>query len=335
MAERIDGVLSELLAAQASKEDAAPASEIVPNTESAPAEGGDNADKGENNPEAATNGALPESVGEAPMSAEEDAPEGGEVPPREAIDPRIEAIAKATESIDGLRSENRQLRQMLTQMQGAIQQMQKAQAEANQKNEETIASTVLEAPPSFDFEQAQFLDDEERKTVLSQYGTAMAEYAKKSVMKEIQPIVEQYQRQTKEAEDAAVKNKIAASGKLAGFVEDGEQIEKIIRSTPELSSMPPEKKYILGYVINRGVKAMNAPSEAPETVEQLVARVIANPEAMKAIEKERAAKIAAANKSAPPIAASQGQNNAPAVAPNPPQTMEEARERAKRMFWKR
>ena len=53
---------------------------------------------------------------------------------------------------------------------------------------------------------------------------------------------------------------------------------------------------------------------------------------MKAIEKERVARIAAANRQAPPVAASQGQSNAPAVAQNAPQDFNEARARARKIF---
>ena len=233
--------------------------------------------------------------------------------------------------VNGLRGENQQLRAALQQMRQQMLNQQKAQQEANRANEEKIASAVLE-PPKLDFNQVQYMNDEERNAALAQYNNAVADYAKRSVMKDLQPIVDQYNRQTKEAADAAVKNQLMGSGKFEGFSENSDQIEKIVRSTPGLSELPPEIKYALGYVINRGVQSMNAKPAPPETAEQLVARVMNNPEAMKALEKQRVTKIAQANKAAPPVAASQGQNNAPAVAPNPPQNLDEARARARKIF---
>lgn len=333
MAERIDGVLAELLAAQENSEPM-PA---TPNTESAPQGGeGELADPtaseeaAEASVEAAENGGEGNAP-EAPGTAEEGNGESGEVPPTPTPPQPINELAKITEEIGNLRRQNAQLQAMMMQMQKAAVQTQNAQKEANQRNEEAVASAILE-PPVLDFEQVQYLGDAERQKALSSYGTAVAEYTKASLMKELQPIVDQYHRQTKEAADTAVKHQMAGSGRFEGFTEDAEQIEKIIATTPGLSDLPPETKYALGYVINRGVKAMNAKPAAPETAEELVAKVLNNPEAMKAIEKQRAAKIAAAGKGAPTLGASQGQSSAPAVAQNPPQTLSEARERAFKMF---
>ena len=326
MAERLDGVLSELLAAQANEP--APTPEEVPNTEPA-AEGGNEAVT-----EGTTETAMTEEAevpAETPITEEQATEESDEVSQIPAPDPQIEALAKATEALNGVRGENEQLRAMLQQMQQAMMQQQQAQQEANKANEEAIASATLE-PPTLDFERVQYLDDAERTAELSKYYNAMAEYTRQVVMKDLQPVVDQYNRQTKEAADAAVKNQLISSGRFEGFNEDAAQIDKIISSTPGLSDLPPETKYALGYVINRGVKAMNAKPAAPETTEQLVARVLKNPEAMKAIEKERVTKLAQANKSAPPIAASQGQSNAPAISPNPPKTLDEARAKALKIF---
>ena len=326
MAERLDGVLSELLAAQANEP--APTPEEVPNTEPA-AEGGNDAVT-----EGTTETAMTEEAevpADAPITEEQVTAENGGVPQTPVVDPQIDALAKATEALTASQAEVGQLRAMIEQMQNMMMQQQKAQHEANKANEEAIASATLE-PPTLDFEKVQYLDDAERTAELSKYYNAMADYTRKVVMQDLQPVVDQYNRQTKEAADAAVKNQLIGSGKFEGFNEDAEQIEKIIHSTPGLSELPPETKYALGYVINRGVKAMNAKPVAPETTEELVAKVLKNPEAMKAIEKDRVTKLAQANKSAPPIAASQGQTNAPAISPNPPKTFDEARAKAWKIF---
>ncbi len=328
MAERLDGVLSELLAAQ--ENEPAPTPEEVPNTEPA-AEGGNEASSEGTAEEANTENAGAEAPEVPPTTEDLGTAENGGAPQTPALDPQIDALARATEALNGVRGENEQLRAMVTQMREMMMQMQKSQQEANQANEEAIAKAVLE-PPVLDFNAVQYLDDEARSKAMAEYHNAVAEYTKQGVMKDLQPIVDQYNRQTKEAADAAVRNQLIGSGRFEGFSEDAAQIEKIIRSTPGLADLPPETKYALGYVINRGVKAMNAKPAAPETAEELVAKVLKNPEAMKAIEKERVSKIAQANKSAPPVAASQGQNNAPAVSPNPPKNLDEARAKAKKIF---
>ena len=331
MAERLDGVLSELLAAQANEPSPTPE---VPNTDPA-AEGGNETIPEEVQSDDISSESTPDEVQTeeeiSPIPAEETPAESGEVPQMPTVDPQIDALAKATEALTASQAEVGQLRAMMEQMQNLMMQQQKAQQEANKANEEAIASATLE-PPTLDFERVQYLDDAERTAELSKYYNAMAEYTRQVVMKDLQPVVDQYNRQTKEAADAAVKNQLISSGRFEGFSDEAEHIENIIRSTPGLAELPPETKYALGYVINRGVKAMNAKPAAPETTEQLVARVLKNPEAMKAIEKERVTKLAQANKSAPPIAASQGQSNAPAISPNPPKTLDEARAKALKIF---
>ena len=331
MAERLDGVLSELLAAQANEPSPTPE---VPNTDPA-AEGGNETIPEEVQSDDISSEGTPDEVQTeeeiSPIPAEEAPAESGEVPQMPTVDPQIDALAKATEALTASQAEVGQLRAMMEQMREMMTQQQKAQQEANKANEEAIASATLE-PPTLDFERVQYLSDDERSEELRKYNNAMAEYTRQTIMKELQPMVDQYQKQTKEAENAAVKNQLISSGKFKGFAEEAEHIESIIRSTPALANLAPEQRYALGYVINRGVQAMNAKPAAPETVEQLVAKVLQNPEAMKAIEKERVTKLAQANKSAPPIAASQGQSNAPAISPNPPKTLDEARAKALKIF---
>ena len=322
MAERIEDVLSELMAAQGNAP--APASEA----QASPAEGGEETPDGIP-AEGAEDGETEPTV---PATEEPMADEGGEVPPAPTVDPQVDALARTTEEIQSLRGQNEQLGRALGEMQQMLRQMQEQTKEANRANEEAVEKAVLTPPAPPDFNSVQYLDDGERLRAISEYGAAMADYTRQSVMKELQPIVDQYHRQTKEAEDAAVKNQLLASGQLQGFSEDMAQIDKIVSSTPGLAELAPEVKYTLAYVINRGVKAMNAKPAEAETAEQLVAKVMQNPEALKAIEKERVAKIAAVNKNAPPIAASQGQGNAPAVAQNPPQNFNEARARARKFF---
>lgn len=322
MAERVEDVLSELMAAQAN------APVPAPEAQTSPAEGGETTPDG-NPAEGAEAGETDPTV---PAPAEPVADEGGEAPPAPAADPQTEALARTAEEIEALRGQNAQLSQALGEMQQMLRQLQAQALEANRANEQAVEEAVLEPPVLPDLGSVQYQDDVDRVRALNAYGTAMADYTRKSVMRELQPIVDQYQRQTREAEDAAVKNQLLSSGRFDGMSEDMAQIDKIAATTPGLAELPPETRYTLAYIINRGVKAMNAKPAEAETAEQLVAKVMQNPDALKAIEKERVAKVATANKSAPPIAASQGQSNAPAVAPNPPQDFNEARARARKIF---
>lgn len=323
MAERLDDVLAELMASQGD-EPAMTTDEAQP-TEPAPAEGGNEA------PAEETSG---EPMAEEPPAESSENPVGqadSASPTPPTADPRMEAILRSTEAVESLRNENAQLREAMARMQQMTAQTQQAAQEANRANEEAVVAAVLK-PPVLDFNSVQYLGEDERKLAIEQYGSAMADYAKQSIMQELQPMVDHFKRQTKEAEDAAVRNQLGGQGGLEGFNDNIQQIENIIAHLPAIANLPADSRYALGYVINRGVQAMNAKPAEPESVDQLVAKVLQNPEAMKAIEKDRVARIAAANKQAPPVAASQGQSNAPAVAQNAPQDFNEARARARKIF---
>lgn len=319
MAERLDDVLTELLAQQSQEgTPSEPAPETTP------------AEAAQTEPTAEPEQAPTEP---APAPAEPAAEPAAPAPQAEA-NPGAELLSRIGSDYERMRQENEQLKDIVAQLKGVIPQFQNALQQQSQAAENTIVEEVIE-PPVFDVENVQYLSDDERRAATAKYSSAMADYARKTVlgevMKEMQPIVDNYKRQTAEAADMTARNRIRSSKGFEDFDDYGDAIDRIAANTPGFDGIDPEMKYALSYMINRGINAMNQKPET-ETTEMLVERVKNNPDALRALEEMRVKQVAEKNAAVPPVTASQGSATAPAVKPEPPQSLEEATERAYKML---
>lgn len=319
MAERLDDVLTELLAQQSQE-----------GTPSEPAPDTTPAEEAQTEPTAEPVQAPTEpAAAPAEPAAETAAPA-----PQAEANPGAELLNRIGSDYERMRQENEQLKDIVAQLKGVIPQFQNALQQQSQAAENTIVEEVIE-PPVFDVENVQYLSDDERRAATAKYSSAMADYARKTVlgevMKEMQPIVDNYKRQTAEAADMTARNRIRSSKGFEDFDDYGDAIDRIAANTPGFDGIDPEMKYALSYMINRGINAMSQKPET-ETTEMLVERVKNNPDALRALEEMRVKQVAEKNAAVPPVTASQGSATAPAVKPEPPQSLEEATERAYKML---
>lgn len=319
MAERLDDVLTELLAQQSQE-----GTPSEPAPETTPAEAAQTEPTAEPVQAPTEPAAAP-----AEPAAEPAAPA-----PQTEANPGAELLNRIGSDYERMRQENEQLKDIVAQLKGVIPQFQNALQQQSQAAENTIVEEVIE-PPVFDVENVQYLSDDERRAATAKYSSAMADYARKTVlgevMKEMQPIVDNYKRQTAEAADMTARNRIRSSKGFEDFDDYGDAIDRIAANTPGFDGIDPEMKYALSYMINRGINAMNQKPET-ETTEMLVERVKNNPDALRALEEMRVKQVAEKNAAVPPVTASQGSATAPAVKPEPPQSLEEATERAYKML---
>ena len=315
MAEGLDDVLTELLAQQSQE-----GTPSEPAPETTPAEAAQTEPTAE-----------PEQAPAEPTSAPA---EPAAPAPQTEANPGAELLNRIGSDYERMRQENEQLKDIVAQLKGVIPQFQNALQQQSQAAENTIVEEVIE-PPVFDVENVQYLSDDERREATAKYSSAMADYARKTVlsevMKEMQPIVDNYKRQTREAADMTARNRIRSSKGFEDFDDYGDAIDRIAANTPGFDGIDPEMKYALSYMINRGINAMNQKPET-ETTEMLVERVKKNPDALRALEEMRVKQVAEKNAAVPPVTASQGSATAPAVKPEPPQSLEEATERAYKML---
>ena len=315
MADRLDDVLTELLAQQSQE-----GTPSEPTPETTPAV-------------AAQTEPTAEPV-QAPTEPAAAPAEPAAPAPQAEANPGAELLNRIGSDYERMRQENEQLKDIVAQLKGVIPQFQNALQQQSQAAENTIVEEVIE-PPVFDVENVQYLSDDERREATAKYSSAMADYARKTVlsevMKEMQPIVDNYKRQTREAADMTARNRIRSSKGFEDFDDYGDAIDRIAANTPGFDGIDPEMKYALSYMINRGINAMNQKPET-ETTEMLVERVKKNPDALRALEEMRVKQVAEKNAAVPPVTASQGSATAPAVKPEPPQSLEEATERAYKML---
>lgn len=325
MAERLDDVLTELLSKQSAPEEA-PAEPAEGTPEAAPTE------------EAQAEQPIEETETQPAQAqpAEAQPTEAPAVPaqPTQAARPEETLLNRIGADYERMREENAQLKDIVAQLKGVIPQFQSALTQQSQEAEKAIVEKTIE-PPILDVENVQYMTDEERREATAKYSAAMADYTRQmvmgEVMKEMQPIVDNYKRQTREAADMTARNRIKSAKGFEDFDTYGDAIDRIAANTPGFDGIDPEMKYALSYMINRGITAMNQKPET-ETTEMLVERVKNNPDALRALEEMRVKQVAEKNAAVPPVTASQGQSSAPAVKPEPPQSLDEASERAYKML---
>lgn len=233
----------------------------------------------------------------------------------------LEAILRATEAYQKSQQENEQLKARLAEIESTLQQQ-------SQAAENNVVNQVMQ-PPKLNREGYEFLSDEEREQRESEYAAAMAEYTKSQVIREFSPALEYFQKQTKAAEYEAAKNALTSAPELSGIMDDRDGIDRVLSKTPELQNMDPQKQLLFAALINKGIKAVNTPTNTP-TPEQIAQQAIASPEVMKIIETKRAQDIANKNQGLPNIAVNSGMSSAQAMPQDKPKTWAEAYDRARK-----
>ena len=235
----------------------------------------------------------------------------------------MQLAARAAESMRVLQEENARLRAAVQQQGAQAQQM--AQAVVEDK------APKVPVMPVFDSSRMGYMDETARKSYEDQYGQQMAEYIRYQMAEELAPLRENYERQKAQAEREAAIGSLRNSGRMQGFDEALPQIERILEQMPSLAAeQDAQKRYTMGYLINRGLEAVNAPAQ--RAAADVAKEAMANPEVMRLIEAERARAAAEKNAAAVPQSASTGASTAPATPQNRPQNLGEARTLLQKAF---
>ena len=235
----------------------------------------------------------------------------------------MQLAARAAESMRVLQEENARLRAAVQQQGAQAQQM--AQAVVEDK------APKVPVMPVFDSSRMGYMDETARKSYEDQYGQQMAEYIRYQMAEELAPLRENYERQKAQAEREAAIGSLRNSGRMQGFDEALPQIERILEQMPSLAAeQDAQKRYTMGYLINRGLQAVNAPAQ--RAAADVAKEAMANPEVMRLIEAERARAASEKNAAAVPQSASTGASTAPATPQNRPQNLGEARTLLQKAF---
>lgn len=246
-------------------------------------------------------------------------------PTAQAVEQPTEQVT--TQSVDTsaqLMEIVRQQQAMIQQMQQQMQQQQSAMQQQSQLAEETVNQTMAEPEPypQFDFDAVRYLDSAAQQQAMMEWQKAVMERASKDavtqVMGEMQPIREQYETNRRIAEDDAARTAVFGDPRFSDFGDRREYIERVIANTPALQGASPTDKWVIGGLMDRGMRHQNAPS-----TQEIVEMAKANPEVMKTLMASQATEVANTQAGLPKISASAGMAQAQAIPENRPTNVKE------------
>lgn len=229
-----------------------------------------------------------------------------------------------------LEAQNAQLMQMIQQQQAIIQQLtaqnqQNSQAlqQQSQLAEEAVNKAMEPEPyPQLDWNAVRYMEAEQQDQAVRQWQQAMMERvtrdAVEQAMGQMAPIREQYEANRRMAENDAARVAVFGDPRFADFADRRDSIEQVISATPALQGLAPTERYVIGGLMDRGLRHANAP-----TTEEILTMARANPDVMKALAAQQATEMAQAQAGVPKIAASSGMAQAQAIPENRPKSVKE------------
>jgi hypothetical protein len=232
--------------------------------------------------------------------------------------------------IQRLQQAEAQNAQLMAQAQQAQQTVQE-QSQAAQGAVEMATSQPSVTIPVLDFNEMQYDDDETRARKMADWQNAMVQQISDSVARQyagqLQPIKEDWEAKRKAAERESARQAIWGDSRFTDFKDRDERIQQIINANPELQGMDPNRSYLMGGMIARGLDYNPNP-----TAEQLVQWVQANPDAQRMLDQQRAQAVADRNQQIPTVLPSSGLNTANAIPESIPQSMDDVRDRMAKRF---
>ncbi len=262
-----------------------------------------------------------EATGSTADNAETNSPEAPAATP--AAPQNAESmLAVAMQMIRDIRAENARLNQALEQ-QGAAMNQQSQMAE--QAVEESVTAPQI---PELDFSQLQYMNDEDRAAAMGAWQNAIMEQAVAKVRAEFAPVKADYEAKNRIAAENAAKSTIFGDPRFKDFGENSADIDRIASSSV-FKDATPEQKYLYAGLIARGMR--HDPMAKPST-DDIVKMVMANPDALKAIETRRAQEIRDKNADLPVLSGSSGMSGANPVPQNRVTSREELDSRIAKRF---
>lgn len=272
---------------------------------------------------------APAEVQEAPVEAPVEA-NTEEAAVQETPVQEMPTEAAVQPAVNPMQAQNEQLLQMIQQQQAIIaqltaqnQQVNQAMQQQSQLAEEAVNQTMEPEPfPQLDWNAVRYLEADAQNQAIMQWQQAVMERATKDAvaqaMGEMAPIREQYEANRRMAENDAARTAVFGDPRFSDFAEHRESIEKVISGTPALQGLSPTDRWVIGGLMDRGLRHRNAP-----TTEEILTMAKANPEVMKALAAQQATDMANAQAGVPKIAASSGMAQAQAIPENRPKSIKE------------
>lgn len=284
-----------------------------------------------------------EQLGDAPVNPDEQrptAPEGEptqeqttEPLPEQADAPMPENVSPAIDMNTQQMLQQRQIQQILEENQQLRHTNEELQKTITQQSDEQEGKIEEMALPTLDLSNLAFDDAETIAQKQNIYAQQMADYVRRGVMSELAPYLAEAKQGMEHKQQESLLESLEQMPEFKEIRGSLPQINRIMEQNSNLfaSDAPYEDKIIAAYAIARGANAINTPSKAAPTTDELMAMYNANPEFQQMIEKQRIDALKDSQQ-VPVMSASSGLTNAALNIKEKPQTMDEASERARAMF---
>ena len=265
-------------------------------------------------------GAAPENFSEADTASPGEnatVPAATEqVPPTQ--DERERAFAAMVNELSDLRERERTLSQRNTELENMLSEQNKVAGETIEELAGTTPGAI-----SIDLDDILYLPPEEQKARFNEYARSVADYTKQEVLKELAPVIGDYESARKSALVTSAYDEISGIPEFSDISEHREAIERILSKTPELDSLPVQKKLMLAYLADRGMGAISAPPAPARTAADIANEALSNPDVMRIIAQASFSDAKAQSDTIPPTKPSHGYGNAPVTIPKKPQSIDE------------
>lgn len=253
-----------------------------------------------------------------------------------------EALSAAEIAVQTAQQKDNELTEVKERLEAISEQNEHLQNTIEQMSAQQAESVVEEmlTPPVLNPEEVLYGDATSQAKALADYQQKYAEYTRNQVrneiMKELEPVLG-YAKEgmaAKERAEAlrAVKETVP---ELSDIDSKAPMLDAIIAQNPflSMSDKPMEEKYIMAYMLSRGIDAVNNPPAPPKTptAQELLNYAKNNNEFAELLAKERISSVKN-NQQVPPFSASTGAANAAPNIPNKAKNLDEAKEQFKQMF---
>lgn len=297
------------------------------------------------------NGEAP--AGGEPQSVPEDTPALGGVPtdtPSKAAEPTPAEpsagdVAKAADPYDILSQQANALGDATSRIQAyrsEIESLKRQLAEQNNARRDEIIENAMQeelTPPTPpDFSKADYMSDEERNKMWSDFIEQSTEYAIAAARKEYQPYIDAAKQGQRSAQEQAIIEQMSRpeSG-LPGFADELPTIKRVLAENPLFKNSDDiEANYLNAYLLTKGGRNFEPKTSLSDddlkllTQQQMVNLYDSNPDFQRAVAKRLQDNLKD-GQNIPQFSASGNTSNSAAANTEPPVlTFKEAAERMKK-----
>lgn len=274
-------------------------------------------------PEGNDGGEAPE---EAPADVPADVPAAtpAEQPMQNPINEQImqlqQQLMESQQRQDAIMQQNAQLQSMVNELSNA--------------NKEKMVEDTIEMPV-LNIGGLAFEDEDAQRDAQIKYAQDMQNYVMSSVMKQLDPYIQEAKRGERAREEQAWVDKSLQYPEMADLNEVMPAMRDLMDRAPIFKGgdVSTNERLMTAYIMQKGIDAITHPAEQPKepTVEDLMGIYESNPDFRAAIEQKRIAAVKDGMQ-VPPLSASSGAANAALQIKDAPKSFEEAYEITRELF---